>query len=277
MIKMTINPKSGGVLRSVPRISGWVFCLGAIALSATPLRAQIAVNRIEIAFQAKAFDSRLGTIVLTNEGKVPVQAQVKLEDWDRAENGANRWYAYGTLPGSCGKLLQIFPASVRLEPGASQAVRLTMDSTQSAPTKECWAAAMVETLQPRVEASGSTVTYAVRTAVKVYVMPPNQAVDGELTDLVIAPDTATKSDALEVLFENTGGQHLITKGTVEFRRADNSVASKLDVPLMYTLPGARSRARLAVPKLPAGKYIALAVLDYGGDKLAAAQFEFEAR
>ena len=275
MNKLFINLESGGVLRRAARISGWMFSLGGLAFSARPLAAQIAVNRIEIAFQPKAYDPKLGTIVLTNEGKTTVQAQVRLEDWDRAEDGTNRWYKYDTLPGSCGKLLQIFPGSVSLEPGASQAVRLTMDST-AAPTRECWAAAMVETLQPRIEGAGRTVTYAIRTAVKVYIMPPGQSAEGELTEMVIAPDTSAHADALDLLFQNTGGRHLVTKGTVEFRRPDNSVAGKIDLPLMYTLPGARSRLHLPVPKLGPGKYVALAVLDYGGDQLAAAQFDYEA-
>ena len=276
MNKVFISLESGGVLRRVARISGWMSCLAGFALSASPLKAQIAVNRVEISFQPKAFDSRLGTIVLTNEGNAAVQAQVRLEDWDRAEDGTNRWFPYGTLPGSCGKMLQIFPASVSLDPGASQAVRLTMDSTAT-PTKECWAAAMVETLQPRVEGGGRTVTYAIRTAVKVYVVPQGQTSEGELLDMVIAPDSTSKGEAVDLTFQNTGGRHLMTKGTVEFRRADNSVAAKIDVPMLYTLPGAKSRVHLAVPKLPPGKYVALAVLDYGGEQLAAAQFDYEAR
>ena len=42
-------------------------------------------------------------------------------------------------------------------------------------------------------------------------------------------------------------------------------------------PGARSRIRVAVPLLPQGRYVALAILDYGGDQLAAAQIEYEVR
>ena len=52
--------------------------------------------------------SRAGVITLTNEGAKAVEAQVRLEDWDRAEDGTNRWYPLGTLPGSCGRLVQIF-------------------------------------------------------------------------------------------------------------------------------------------------------------------------
>jgi P pilus assembly chaperone PapD len=271
--QLVISSGSGGVLRYVARISGWIVPL-AVVVVATPATAQISVNRVEIAFQPKVNDSRLGTIVLTNEGKTTVQAQVRLEDWDRAEDGTNRWYPHGSLPGSCGKLLQIFPAAVSLDPGASQAVRLTTDST-IAPSRECWSAAVVETMQPRVE-SGRNVTYAIRTAVKVYILPSAQSMAGELVSLAIAPDSATRADRLSLVFQNTGGRHLITRGTVEFRRADNSVAAKVELPTLYTLPGARSRAGLPLPKLGAGHYIVLAILDYGGDQLAAAQADYEA-
>jgi P pilus assembly chaperone PapD len=263
---------SGGVLRYAARISGWMVPIALIAV-ASPAMAQISVNRVEITFQPKGNDPRLGTIVLTNEGKTAVQAQVRLEDWDRAEDGTNRWYPHETLPGTCGKLLQIFPAAVSLDPGGSQAVRLMMDSTMS-PTRECWSAAVVESMQPRVE-SGRNVTYAIRTAVKVYILPPAQPVEGELVALAIAPDSAAHADQLSLVFQNTGGRHVVAKGSVEFRRADNSVAEKVELPSLYTLPGARSRLGLQLPKLPTGRYIVLAVLDYGGDQLAAAQTDYE--
>jgi P pilus assembly chaperone PapD len=267
LLRSTLESGSTPSLRRAFRVSGWLLGVGGLSALATPSTAQIAVDRMEIVFQPKTADPRVGVINLKNEGTKPVQAQVRLEDWDRAEDGTNHWFPQGTLAGSCGQLLRIFPASVSLDPGASQAVRVTMDTT-AAPAKECWSAAVVETVQPRI-ASGRAVNYVIRTAVKLYVLPPDLRIEGEVNAM------RADRDSLDLGFANTGERHLVAKGSVEFRRPDNSVAARVELPVLYTLPGASSRARIRAPKLSAGRYVVLAILDYGGDQLAAAQIEYE--
>jgi len=240
-----------------------------------PVAAQIAVDRMDIVFEPAVAGSRAGVITLTNEGAKAVEAQVRLEDWDRAEDGTNRWYPLGTLPGSCGRLVQVFPASVLLEPGASQTVRVTLDSAAGpVPAGERWCAAVVETVQPRV-VRGRAVNYLLRTAVKLYLLPRELPADGEVAELTLRPHPSAHADSVDLVFENTGGRHLTARGSLEFRRGDNVVAARADLPALYALPGARSRARVAVPMLPAGRYVVLAILDYGGAELAAAQIEYE--
>jgi P pilus assembly chaperone PapD len=231
------------------------------------------VDRLEIVFQPRGGDARVGVINLRNTGNKPVQAQVRLEDWDRSEGGTNNWYSEGTLAGSCGKLLRVFPATVNLDPGASEAVRVVMDSA-AMPSTECWAAAVVETVQPRT-ISERAINYLLRTAVKIYIDPPAISADGEVSALRVVHAPGAPADSIDLVFQNTGGRHLAVRGSMEFRRGDNSLAAKVDLPPLYTLPGARSRACVGIPKLPPGRYVALAILDYGGDQLAAAQAAYE--
>jgi P pilus assembly chaperone PapD len=263
---------SGGALRRAVRAARWTAALAIGAARAAPLAAQISVNRMEVFLQPAPGDRRVGVIKLTNDGDKPVQAQIRLEDWERSEDGTNAWYPQGSRPGSCGKRLDLFPASVALDPGASQSVRVTLDSS-AVVSSECWAGAVVETVQPRT-AGGRAVNYLVRTAVKVYVTPPALTAGGEVAAFSLIRARGPGADSLDLVFANTGGRHLVTKGTVEFRRPDNSVAATVEVPMLYTLPGAKSRTRLAVPTLPAGRYVALALLDFGGDELTAAEVEY---
>lgn len=265
----------GGAFRRAVRCAAWTLPLGAFGLRPPPLAAQIAVSQVEMFFSPKRSGARSGLFKLTNEGAKPVQAQIRLEDWDRTEDGTNVWYPQGTRPGSCRKLLQIFPASVALDPGASQSVRVMLDSTASI-SQECWAGAVVETVQPRV-VGGRAVSYLIRTAVKLYVLPSELTAEGGVTAFNLIRAQRAGVDSLDLLFANTGGKHLTTKGTVEFRRPDNSVAATLQLPILYTLPGAKSRARLAVPELPVGRYVVLAMLDFGGDELTAAEMEYVRR
>jgi P pilus assembly chaperone PapD len=237
------------------------------ALFPGAIRAQLAVDRLEIEMMPGKPESHVGIVQVRNESDKPVQAVVKLEDWDRAEDGTNQWHPYGTLPGSCLDRLSIFPATIALDPGASADLRVTLDGAKPLGA-ECWGAAVVETAQD----VGQGVRYLLRTAVKVYVLPEGLTRGGQVADLRLAK-TPEGEPGVEMVFENTGSRHLITKGSLEIRRPDNTVAASVPLPDVYVLPGARGRAMVSMPKLPAGDYAILAVVDYGGGELAAMQLD----
>jgi P pilus assembly chaperone PapD len=245
-----------------------------LALTAGIAKSQLAVGRVELVMQVADSASHQASIGVRNESTQPVQALVRLEDWDRGPDGANRWYAYGSQAGhgSCAPALSIFPQSIRLEAGAEQSLRVMLDGA-NAPNKECWAAAVVETLQP-VERGGQRVSYVVRTAVKIYVQPANLTTDGEIGSLnVVTDSTNTATNSVEICFSNTGGKHVIAQGVLEVRQADNTIVSRIPLPTVYALPGARHLVRVPMPELKDGDYVLLATMDYGGQEIAAALVE----
>lgn len=242
----------------------------AVALLATqPARAQLAVDRSEITLRPQVAAERVGLVTVTNTSTRAVQGVVRLEDWDRSDAGANRWFPAGSQAGSCSRLLTVFPLTVSLDPGASQAIRLVLPDSAAALSRECWSAVMVETVQPPAERGG--VSYVIRSAVKIYVEPANLAVSGEVVDMQVV--RAAGADSIEVWLHNDGGHHYIAKGHVEIRRADNTVAATVPLDDYYILPGARQRSRGALPALPAGDYVAIAMVDFGGRDIAAMQLE----
>lgn len=238
-------------------------------LAPSTSRAQLAVDRFELLLRPHLADARTGAITVRNDGASVVQAIVKIEDWDRTEDGTNRWFPVGTVDGSCGASLTVFPRAIRLEPGASQVVRVSW-APDGVPSRECWAAAVVETVRPEVQ-GGRRVAYVVRTAVKLYAQPPASTVSGDVIDLRVVAGGA--QPALEVAFANTGDTHLVAHGHVEFRRADNTVAATTSLPDLHALPASTARARVALPRLAPGRYVALALVDYGGEEIAAMQLE----
>jgi P pilus assembly chaperone PapD len=268
-------------VRATPFRVRWIGILSAVVLlestARTDAAAQLSVNRTELVFRAGTNQPLAEIIQIRNESSTTVQAVIKLEDWDRAEDGTNRWVEYGTMPGSCGASLTVFPLALSLDPGAAQSVRVAMDSSHAL-DRECWAATIVESVVPRVE-SGRSVNYHLRLATKVYLQPEGLVANGELVGMDVAPHrpdtTVAPATRLDVLFANTGGRHLETKGELQIRRPDNSLAGTLTLPTLYTLPGARSKASIVLPNLPRGRYVLLAVFDYGGDELAAGQIEYE--
>lgn len=251
-------------------------CVLALGPGGRPAAAQLAVNRFELALRPGDPAQRTGVVSVRNEGAAGVQANIRIEDWDRAEDGTNRWFPRGTLAGSCGAALDVFPRQLRLEPGAAQSVRVLL--SPGAPSdRECWGAVVFETVQPRAVA-GREVAYVVRTAVKVYVGPPGLAREGEVSELRVLPgDSAATGAMLDLAFDNVGARHLEAHGRVEFRRPDNSVAARVELPELYVLPGARRRVTAPVPPLAPGRYVALAIVDYGGDEVAAGEIAYDAR
>jgi len=132
--------------------------------------------------------------------------------------------------------------------------------------------------------------------VKVYVAPPGLSRDAAIEDIALvdspavkkvsAPSGASPSVAasgaakrqIAIRFHNTGGMHLVAKGRLEFRRLDNTLARQIPVAEFPTLPGATRRLLVDVPgDLPAGDYVVLALIDFGGAELVAGQIDYQAK
>ncbi|MFN2316059.1 MAG: molecular chaperone [Gemmatimonadales bacterium] len=248
---------------------------GALVLApCTAATAQLTVDQLSIVFRLTPGEPRLGVLTLRNDSDQPLQAMIGLHDWDRNLDGTNQWHALGTVPGSCGDALEVFPPTVNLPPGGTQAIRITIDSTFR-PERECWAAAMIETAAPP-PSSGMSVVHRMRTATKIYVQPPGVAPIGAVEGLRVGAMSIQGDSvrAVEVVVANTGGQHFEGQVELQIRTPDNQVVEALPLPTAYVLGGARVRVRAAFPDLPPGRYLLLAVVDYGGAELAAGQIEY---
>lgn len=277
------------------------------ALAPRVARTQLTVDRIEVVLDGTASAARNGTFVVSNKTRSAAQAIISVQDWDRDSTGENRFFPVGTTQGTCGRSLTVEPLGTRLEPGSSQEIRLAIDSA-SLPARECWAVVFVESAIPAVQETGRRITYVVRTGVKVYVVPRTAVLNGEVTDMRVRPhvraatadsarprgvsdslarqvrrDSAalaraaadTSRQELALTFANTGSRHVLVQGTLELRRADNSVAAKLPMPHLHVLPRATQHVTVPLPNLPGGRYVALAILDFGGNEVAAGQVEYE--
>lgn len=97
-------------------------------------------------------------------------------------------------------------------------------------------------------------------------------VDGEVSDMYV------KGKSLEVRYRNTGSVTTELLGEVQVRTEDDSLVAT--VPLVEARrigAGKRETFRVAMPFLPPGKYTIVAVVDFGGHELTAAQAALEIR
>ena len=249
-----------------------VFAIGAVVAAPAVAGAQVSVDEAEMFLDPSMGGRHTGSFTVTNEGGGVAQVTIYLQDWDRQENGEHRFLPTGTLPQSCAKYLQVFPLALRLPPGSRQMVRLALQGADSL-AGACWSIAFVET---SASATGTSrhVTYVTRLGVKIYVVPEGLTKEGAVEDMVLEPGDSS-GRRLAVTFHATGGRPLWVRGSVEYRRPDNTVAAVDSVPEFPVQPGARRRVSVPVHKLAPGKYLTLALLDYGGSEIAAGQISLE--
>jgi hypothetical protein len=256
-----------------------------------PASAQLLVDPLEVTIIAAGANRVSGSFSLSNTTDAPVQATITRQDWDRVENGDNRFLPAGTSGTSCGALLSASPLSIRIDPHTSRIIRLGVQNA-AALSKECWDIFFVEELPQRASVKGNSLQYIFRTGVKVYVAPPGLTRDGGVEDMAVddVPVAAAKSSAsqarvpaatkrqISIRFHNTGGMNLLAKGRLEFRRLDNTLAMQVPISEFPTLPGATRKVLVDVPSgLAAGDYVVLALIDFGGPELVAGQIDYQAK
>jgi len=260
-----------------------------------PASAQLLVDPLEVTMVTAATTRVSASFSLSNTSNEVVQASITRSDWDRAENGDNRFLPAGSSGTSCGPMLTVSPLSVRVEPHTSRIVRLGVQPG-AAVAKECWDIFFVEEVPQRASTKGNSLQYIFRTGVKVYVAPPGLSRDGAIENMAVedvpvpratssttpvktvsSVSPATKRQ-ISVRFHNTGGMHLLGKGRLEFRRLDNSLAAEIPIPEFPTLPGATRKVMIDLPgNLAAGDYVVLALIDFGGSELVAGQIDYQAK
>jgi P pilus assembly chaperone PapD len=143
--------------------------------------------------------------------------------------------------------------------------------------KECWDIFFVEEVPQRSGAGGNSLQYIFRTGVKVYVAPPGLRRDAAVDDMSVE-DASPSKRAIAIRFRNSGDLHLISKGHLEFRRLDNTLAAQVPIPEFPTLPGAVRKLSIDLPAgLTAGEYVVLALIDFGGAEIVAGQIDLQAK
>lgn len=251
-----------------------VMAMVVAALIGAPLQAQMRVDNADLWLTAGA---PVGTFTVTNQGTDVLQFTLENADWDRADDGTNRFYPAGSTPSSCERALEVFPRQLRLTAGASQSVRVSLRA-DSLPARACWSLVFVQTEPPQTPQRGTGIRYNMRIGVKVYYTPPQTVTLAEVEGFVQLPRaTPTDTAAVELDVRNIGTRPISLGGTVEIRRVDNFVVARVPVEPVPVLPSALRRLRVNLPHLDPGAYIALAVFDYGADEDLAAQTPVEIR
>jgi hypothetical protein len=244
---------------------GLFLAVAMLILSASGLSAQFAVYPVLVTMDVT---DQVGTQTLTveNQGDEPLELAVYLSDYDRTDSGDHQYLPFGEHPNTCKGRMEVFPDQLALQAGEKGEIRLRM---QPGPGT-CWAMVFVEkrTLTP------SGITMAQRIGAKV--VAESSAATREGRVLGMAADTTAEPAAL-LAFENQGTGKLDVTGEVEVRDLTGEVVGVVDVDPFGVLPGRTRRIRVPLTgvDLAPGRYIMVAVLDFGADYLAGGQAMIE--
>lgn len=247
------------------RLGLFLGVLTMLLLYASGLSAQFAVYPVLVTMDVT---DQVGTQTLTveNQGDEPLELAVYLSDYDRTDSGDHQYVPFGEHPNTCQGRLEVFPDQLALQAGEKGEIRLRV---QPGPGT-CWAMVFVEkrTLTP------SGITMAQRIGAKVLAESSQATLEGRV--LGMAADTTAEPAAL-LAFENQGSGMLDVTGEIEVRDLTGEVVGVVKVDPFSVLPGhgRRIRVPLAGVELGPGRYIMVAVLDFGADYLAGGQAMIE--
>ncbi len=202
-------------------------------------------------------------VELRNEGGLQAQMRVYLGDFEQNLDGGFSFVEYGQGSHSCGRKLTVFPDGAVLGPGERQTVQLRLAPGSGV----CWAVLFIESMPQ----GRGPVKVVQRIGVKVLNVPAGTRASGAVTG-VEAQRLAGDSLRVRTLFQNDGASPLELKGRIEVRDYSGRVYAQSDFGPFGSLPGRGRLLDVTFPaRLPAGDYVAVPIVDFGGDYLAGGQ------
>jgi len=261
-----------------------VIVLSWALLGDVTMSGKISVFPLGIDVELAPGQNYTGSFLVKNTGDTLQDVSVTLNDYARTVDGKNQFPPAGTLERSLAPFTTVSPATFQLEAGKAQEVQFHIDLPQ-AQTGPHWMIVMVKestpTVTTKVGVQGKKGGFAFEAnlvfGVRIRQTDPTLAVsDGRVTRMRVTPPAANRPLGLQLTFKNTGTTFLRPSGRVEIRDRTGQTVANLPIDSFRVLPGAKRTLELSSTQtLPSGKYIALGIVDFGGDFLVAGQAAFE--
>ena len=240
-----------------------LFAFSLLTVAALPASAQFSALPGVVRLDASD-TAQMAIVQIRNEGERSMQFRLYLGDYDQAEDGEYQFQEPGTNGNSCDGRISFFPDNTVLEPGERQEVQLRMEAGDV-----CWGLLFIES----AAGEEGQVRVAQRIGVRVLNVPAALARDGEVIEV---NTSLTDSLDVEFRFHNTGAAPVELRGGVEIRDLEGNVVARAEVGPLGVLPAHIRRVSVRMPAvLPAGRYLAVPILDFGADYLAGGQTLFE--
>ncbi|MDT8435784.1 MAG: hypothetical protein RRA92_03410, partial [Gemmatimonadota bacterium] len=208
-----------------------------------------------------------GAVHVRNEGDRSLAVRLTVADFTQSEDGRHAFLPAGSDPRGCGPDIRVTPEAASIPAGASEQIRFHVAGAPA--DRSCWFLLFVEHPAP----SGSGVLIRQRIGVKVFAVPPGAAPGGEIAAGEVSDTGEARS--LSFRYRNPGDAPARPSGSVEVRDFRGGLVATSQVRGFTVLPESARRVEVELPAgLAPGRYLAVPVLDFGGEYLAGAQFPF---
>lgn len=270
------------------RVVRWSFIAALLWASSLIVQAQIGISALSVDVNLPPGGSFTGAFEVINSSDQPREFTVELKDYERNIEGGLVLLNAGTHPRSLAKFLSFTPAQFALASKQKQLItfKIEIPATERGPH---WAALAVTSpapssgAQPPPPPPGQqpSIPVSIGTAeqfvVKIRHTDPTNAVNrGRIVSVQTLLPEREKPLRIVVEYENTGTTFQIAKTQLRIVNAKGEIVVQKAAEEMAMLPGGKRRLEIPVTeKLSSGTYLALVIIDFGGDFLVAGQVRFQ--
>lgn len=232
------------------------------------------VSPAKLEFSMAAGNSYTIPLTVQNTSASPTHIQATLSDFTIAPSGSLKFEPVGASRYDLMRWVSINPREFDLPGQTTEQVRFTVSLPHKALSGE-YAGIVFFTTRPTRAQHG--VAFSVRIASKIYLtIPGTVKLDGAITKMYTAQNGGGR--AYSVLFRNTGNIHLYANGQIDVQKPDGQVVDQIPLTKNQLVErGGEVLFRVSGKSLPAGKYQAIATVDYGGKTMTGGEIAFTTR
>lgn len=250
-------------------------CCGVFGISAgTPqgLGLDVTPAKLELSIPPGTHDYNI-PITIRNSSGGTVHVVSSMSDFGVTPNGNYAFERAGTRPYSLLRWATINPREFDLSPDTTEQVRLTLSVPKSSSLSGEYAGVIF--FQTRPVRRSRTVAVSVRIATKIYAtIPGTVKLDGAISKMTSTPGPGGRM--YRVLFVNRGNVHVYCSGQLLVQKG-GQVVERLAMPRdMLVERGGDRLIEVSGKRLPPGKYLAVAMIDYGGKTMTGGEISFDA-
>lgn len=232
----------------------------------------ISISPSRIFFTGEAGQTVSQAITFNNTTTSTLSFIANLKDWDRDSLGSKRYYATGNNAGSNASWLTLSENTVRLAPGETKVVNLSMTIPDNLATKQQRHSMLFFTQvkeQKAGQANGLHMNVLIEVGIQVYHTPIGLKA-GDLEFLAFEDKGAVTVQEgktihrMEVKVKNTGQINKDAYVRFELTNIETGEETPVDAVAIALLPDSEQWVHVDLPgKLAPGRYLAVAILDAG--------------
>lgn len=210
-------------------------------------------------------------VTVQNGSSAPTHILSSLVDFGLNQRGDYQFGKVGDKPYSLMRWASINPKEFDLNAGNFQQVRVSLAIPKEALSGE-YSGIVFFATRPTRQQHG--VAFSVRIATTVYVtIPGTVKIGGAIAKMSASGDN--NAENYRVLFRNTGNAHVYVGGNLEVRK-DGQLVERIPLPANQLVERGEDRLiEVSGKALPAGKYQAIALIDYGGPQMTGGEIQFD--